>query len=111
MGKAIFKFNGGRGALLCSNCSVVIKTGKDFTEQEWAALRGETNVESNYCDSCKDVVVDMDELLTTKNNDVDFLLMNSVIPELKENEEFKHKIMEDLAKKMFDGLNIDGKIG
>ena len=52
MKKAIFKFNGGLGALLCSECRVIIKTGVDFTEDEWMGLRGEKHIEPQYCDKC-----------------------------------------------------------
>ena len=45
MAKAIFKFNNGNFALLCSDCNVIIKTGKDFTEKEWAAVEGTNNLE------------------------------------------------------------------
>jgi hypothetical protein len=34
MEKAIVKFNGGNLALLCSGCSVIIKTGVEFTQEE-----------------------------------------------------------------------------
>jgi len=49
--KAIFKFNGGRGAILCSKC--IIKTGKDFTENEWRAYRGDIELEEQICNACK----------------------------------------------------------
>lgn len=53
---AIFKFNSGRGALLCSKCSVIIKVGKDFTEEEkenaWGGKRNK--LPPQYCDKCKD---------------------------------------------------------
>jgi hypothetical protein len=51
--KAIFKFNGGNGALLCSGCSKIIKTGQDFTDDEWAGLSGEKNIPPQYCNECK----------------------------------------------------------
>ena len=51
--KAIFKFNGGAGALLCSTCHVIIKTGKDFTEEESKAFKGETKLGSQICNKCK----------------------------------------------------------
>lgn len=50
---AIFKFNGGLGALLCSKCRVIIKTGKDFTEQEIKAIKGEIKLPPQYCGKCK----------------------------------------------------------
>jgi hypothetical protein len=51
--KAKFKYNNGNGALLCSKCSVIIKTGVDFSEREWMALRGEVNFPPQYCNECK----------------------------------------------------------
>lgn len=51
-GKAKFKFNGGNGALLCSRCSIIIKEGKYFTEEEWQAVRGEKKLPPQYCDKC-----------------------------------------------------------
>ena len=50
---AIFKFNGGLGALLCSKCKVIIKTGKDFTEEEKKAIKGYIKLPPQYCEKCK----------------------------------------------------------
>ena len=53
MKKAIFKFNGGLGALLCSKCNVIIKTGKDFNETEKKAIKGEISLKEQFCEKCK----------------------------------------------------------
>ena len=53
MKKAIFKFNGSLGCILCSKCRVIIKTGKDFTNEEWQAFRGEIELEEQICGECK----------------------------------------------------------
>ncbi len=53
--KAIFKLNGGLGALLCSKCSVIIKTGKDFTKEESLASEGELLLNSQFCEKCKNM--------------------------------------------------------
>lgn len=50
---AIFKYNGGLGALLCSNCRVIIKTGKDFTDEEIRAIKGLIEMPHQYCSNCK----------------------------------------------------------
>lgn len=51
---AIFKFNSGMGALLCSKCRVIIKTGKDFTEEELKAIKGKGPMPPpQYCEQCK----------------------------------------------------------
>lgn len=53
MSKAIFKYNNGNLAILCSQCSTIIKTGFDFTEKEQSACRGECKLEAQFCDDCK----------------------------------------------------------
>lgn len=50
---AIFKYNGGLGALLCSKCRVIIKTGKDFTTDEIKAIKGKGEIKAQYCNNCK----------------------------------------------------------
>ncbi len=53
MGKAIFKFNSGLGALLCSKCGAIIKIGQEFTPDEVKAIKGEIKLSSQYCKKCK----------------------------------------------------------
>lgn len=53
MEKAIFKYNGGLGALLCSKCRVIIRTGKYFTEEEIKAIKGKAKLPPQYCYKCK----------------------------------------------------------
>ena len=50
--KAVFKFNSGMFALLCSKCRRIIKEGRYFTEEEWKACRGEIKIKAQYCDDC-----------------------------------------------------------
>jgi hypothetical protein len=53
MEQAIIKFNGGNLALLCSGCSVIIKTGVDFTleETEFVLIQGK-HLDPQYCEQC-----------------------------------------------------------
>lgn len=51
--KAIFKWNNGLGALLCSSCRVIIKTGKDFTDEEVHAIAIDIPMPPQYCSNCK----------------------------------------------------------
>lgn len=51
--KANFKWNDGNLALLCSNCSVIIKTGKDFSPFEHSAIHGNVSLGPQYCKECK----------------------------------------------------------
>jgi hypothetical protein len=55
--KAKFKFNSGMGALLCSRCSTIIKTGSYFTEDEWKAMKGEIKLPAQYCDACEEKLI------------------------------------------------------
>ena len=54
MKKAIFKFNNGNGALLCSKCRTILKVGYEFTEEERKAMKGEVKLKAQYCDKCKE---------------------------------------------------------
>lgn len=51
--KAIIKFNGGKLALLCSNCNRIIRVGSDFTDEERDFANGKIkHLDLAYCDSC-----------------------------------------------------------
>ena len=51
--KAIIKFNGGELALLCSGCSVIVKTGKDFNKEELDFATGPSDyLPELYCEKC-----------------------------------------------------------
>jgi hypothetical protein len=52
MEKAIFKFNGGLGALLCSKCRTIIKTGSQMTDQEKNAMKGLELLPPAFCSKC-----------------------------------------------------------
>jgi hypothetical protein len=53
MERIIFKFNSGLGAIICSGCRTIIKTGQDFTAAELASMKGETELlPAQYCSKC-----------------------------------------------------------
>jgi len=52
MSKAIFKYNSGHGALLCSSCRKILKTGWEFNEDELAAIKGHAQMPAQYCLRC-----------------------------------------------------------
>ncbi len=52
--KAAFKFNGGKLALLCTSCKVIIKTGWEFTVEELEACQGKKDLPPQFCITCKD---------------------------------------------------------
>ena len=52
--KAVFKYNSGKGALLCDNCKVIIKEGKHYSEEEKMALKGNYFLPKQYCEKCKE---------------------------------------------------------
>lgn len=47
--KAIVKFNNGAGAILCSNCNIIIRAGFQMTEEDLAFARGEKYLDPQYC--------------------------------------------------------------
>jgi hypothetical protein len=47
---AIVKFNNGNLAILCSKCRFIIKTGKDFSEEELLFVKGELDLPPQYCE-------------------------------------------------------------
>lgn len=51
-GKAIIKFNGGLGAILCHTCSKIIKTFAYLTEDEHKLMK-EGKLPPQYCDEHK----------------------------------------------------------
>lgn len=52
MNKAIIKFNGGNLAILCSGCSVIIKTSVDFTLEEREFSLNDKHLDPQYCEQC-----------------------------------------------------------
>jgi hypothetical protein len=51
--RAIFKFNNGNMALLCSKCNVIIKVGNEFNDDEMLAIKGIKKLSAQYCEKCK----------------------------------------------------------
>lgn len=50
--RAIIKFNGGNLAIICSQCRVIIKTGKDFTKEELEFALKDKHLPPQYCEQC-----------------------------------------------------------
>ena len=53
MNKATLKFNNGNGALLCSGCRVILKQGFELSHIDWKCIRGEQELEAQYCKKCE----------------------------------------------------------
>lgn len=53
MEKAVFKFNGGLGALLCSGCRTIIKTGSEMSQFEKDAMMGTQEMPPKFCAKCQ----------------------------------------------------------
>lgn len=51
--KAQFRYNGGLGALLCSGCKVILKTGDQFNDDEIDAIKGHAHMDPVYCLRCQ----------------------------------------------------------
>jgi hypothetical protein len=52
MNKWKIKFNSGNLAILCSKCSKIIKTGKDFTQEELNAVQESIALPPYFCENC-----------------------------------------------------------
>ena len=64
--KAIFKFNSGRGSLCCSGCNIIIKEAYRFSDEEMSAMKGEGELEAQYCEKCKEnYIEDLTEFYKT----------------------------------------------
>ena len=51
--KLVVKYNNGNGAILCSSCSVIIKTGKDYTPEERQYAVGDLEyLPPQFCEKC-----------------------------------------------------------
>jgi hypothetical protein len=53
MKQATIKYNNGNLAILCSKCSIIIKTKKDFNEEETMFSLGKSKLKEQFCDKCK----------------------------------------------------------
>ena len=67
--RLIFKFNGGIGAILCSNCGKIIATGNRIPERFWDAATGKNgetyeDIGPQFC--CENCISEWNK---TKNND------------------------------------------
>lgn len=51
----IFKFNGGIGAVLCSNCHRILMAGREIPKYIWDAVNddGADKLPDMYCEDCK----------------------------------------------------------
>ena len=68
-----FKFNGGRGAILCERCGVILKQGDQIPEYVWEAVRKGTvkDLPGMYCeDNCERSKRILGELYTGDTKDV-----------------------------------------
>lgn len=75
MSNAIFKFNNGNTALLCSGCSIILKTGSQFNDAEIQAVRGQKHMEAQFCLPCN-----IKRIFNNKENQiVDEFLAKNVI--------------------------------
>ena len=70
--KMTFRFNGGRGAILCERCGVILKQGSEIPEYVWEAVRKGTvsKLPGMYCeDNCErsmKILAESDRILNEK---------------------------------------------
>ena len=69
----VFKFNDGRGAILCSKCGVILKQGDEIPKYVWEAVKKGTvsQLPDMYCeDNCERSKKILGELYTDDTKDV-----------------------------------------
>ena len=50
--QAVYKFNGGLGALLCSGCYVILRSGASLTKADRLGMNGEITNPPAFCKEC-----------------------------------------------------------
>lgn len=68
-----FRFNGGRGAILCGRCGVILKEGNQIPEYVWEAVKNGTvkDLPDMFCeDNCERSLRALGELYTGNTKDV-----------------------------------------
>ena len=68
LNKIVIKYNSGLLAILCSECRVILKIGKEFTIDELKALQGKIELEAQYCDKCKIKNYDKNNFILSSTN-------------------------------------------
>jgi len=101
MGKSLFNFSNGTMNLLCTNCSKVVRTAKDFTEKDWQTLSSELT-ESTYCVECENLTFELEK----NSKEINKLeVLSKILPYMNENPDFKENLIDIASKKMFKDLN------
>lgn len=65
MSQAIFKFNNGNSALVCSGCSIILKTGSQFSDNDILAITGKRHMDAQFCIKCN-----LKRIFNNKSKDV-----------------------------------------
>lgn len=83
MSNAIFKYNSGHSALLCSGCAVILKTGKEFNDIEIQAIRGQRHMDAVFCLPCN-----IKRIFNNRANDLvnGYMPLNVLLGYLKDDE-------------------------
>lgn len=85
-------------ALVCSSCGRVLKTGHEFTEEEWKCLNGEFDLGDKYCPDCEGDVKKEDK----EEDDIMSNLehMKNILPHIRNDENFQLNLLNSLMKKI-----------
>ena len=89
--------------LLCSNCDNIIKTEKEFNEDEWKGLSGE-NIKSIYCENCDGI---KEEEISDKEEIFDLEKLKNLLP-LMEDDKFKNNLLMGISEKLSKNIKNDG---
>jgi hypothetical protein len=98
-----FRITGKGMNLLCSNCDNIIKTEKEFDEDDWKGLTGE-NIKSVYCENCDGI---KEEEISDKEEIFDLEKLKNLLP-LMEDDKFKTNLFMDISEKLLKNIKNDG---
>ncbi len=102
MEKAIFKYNGGLGALLCSSCRVIMKIGSSFTDEEIMAIKGKVDMPPQYCKQCKPNIMTTEEIDKFAIEFYRWMAKNDTMENAEKYFHYTHKDMLNEFKKHYE---------
>ncbi len=85
-------------ALVCSSCGRILKTGGEFTEQEWRCLNGEVDLGDKYCSDCEDNVKPEDKTGDNMMSNLEHI--KNILPHIRNDENFQLNLLNSLMKKI-----------
>ena len=94
--QALYKYNNGKGALLCSGCRIILKEGTEIVPLDFSEK------EAQYCNKCEDTVLGADEDKRTMKNDIDIDEIWYILRKY----DIDQDILREILYKLYDNMKI-----